>query len=168
LKLRAWMSRPHEAELPPRTRRAFQRKLALAGGPLEVLGFEEQVDPGREAMDVSVVLLQPASGDDSTVNAWTALLPMKVTLSLADSWVSPDRKLAILLVKLAGAQQTRWVVLGADGQRAWVALGTPPEEQLIAPAVAFFTYGKDLYLDVKGEYVSRLRLGRDGRFPALD
>ncbi|HEX8819282.1 MAG TPA: hypothetical protein VF794_05115 [Archangium sp.] len=168
LKLRAWMLRPDEAELPPNTRSAFRRKLELADGSLEVLGFEEQAGSGREAMEVSVVLLQPASGGDYVVNAWTSLLPMKVTLSLADSWVSQDRKMALLLVKLAAAQETRWVVLGSDGQRLWLALGTPPEEQFIAPAASFFTYGKDLYLDVKRQYVSRLRLGKDGRFPALD
>ncbi|HEX8439444.1 hypothetical protein, partial [Archangium sp.] len=128
-KLRSWVLRGNEAKLPSHARSAFQRKLELVSGPVEVLGFEEHAESGGLS-EVSVLLLQPASGEEYVVNAWTSLLPQRVTLSLADTWVSPERKLALLLVRLTGPQESRWVVLGTDGRRAWFALGTSPEEQL--------------------------------------
>lgn len=74
-----------------------------------------------------------------------------------------------LLLKLeataaGGGPETRWVVIGTDGASAWYALGNPAQHQLIVPSVAFFTQGKQVYLDVKQRYVTRLALGKDGRF----
>jgi hypothetical protein len=77
--------------------------------------------------------------------------------------------MAILLLKMAvfpgtPAEELRWVVLGTDGWRAWIALGTPPEHQLLVPSVSLFPKGKQLYLDVKLERTSRFALGKDGHF----
>jgi hypothetical protein len=77
--------------------------------------------------------------------------------------------MAILLMKMVLAsgtatEETRWVVLGTDGWRAWVALGTPPQHQLLVPSVSLRPKGKQLFLDVKLERTSRYALGKDGHF----
>ena len=56
------------------------------------------------------------------------------------------------------------MTLGTDGNRMWIALGSPPEHQLIVPSVTLFPKGKDLYLDIQQRRVTRLPLGKDGRF----
>ena len=169
LKMRSYLLRLHSSEMPPNARRVFQRKLELARGTVEVLGFEEGADAEREDGGASVLLVQPPSVDTYQMNAWTTWLPRRVKLSLADAWVAPDRTMAILLVKMdrppgAVEPETRWVVLGTDGQQLWAALGQPPEEQLLVPSASLFSSGKRLYLDVKQRYVTRMNLGKDGRF----
>lgn len=149
-------------------RESFRQRLELASGAVEVSGLEERGDPAKPEGGASVVFALPDSGGYCVVNSWSTWLTAKVGLSLASLWTSADKSLALLLLKLElapeGQPQTRWVVLGTDGARAWIALGEPPQHQLIVPSVAFFTSGKDVYLDVKQRYVTRMRLGKDGHF----
>ena len=150
------------------TEEAFREKLELAGGTVELLGVEERTNPVIEG-GAALVMALPVAGGYCIINTWATWLSSEVDVSLAGSWVSPDRRLAILLLKLeldraAGSEETRWVVLGTDGGRAWIALGEPPSHQLIAPWVSLSPKKNQLYLDVKLEYVNRLRLGTDGRF----
>jgi len=150
------------------TEEAFRQKLELAEGPVELLGMEERTAPVIDG-GAALVLARPVSGGYCIVNTWATWQSSEVDVSLAGSWVSPDRRLAILLLKLeldraAGGEETRWVVLGTDGGRAWIALGQPPEHQLIAPSVTLLPKKDQLFLDVKLEYVNRLRLGADGHF----
>lgn len=147
---------------------AFQQELALASGPLQVFGLMEHSASGPEGGG-SLVVARAHEGGVCVVNSWSTWQPSHVGLSLAGTWTSPDARLSILLVKLDMAQapegpHTRWVVLGTDGGRMWLALGEPPEHQLLVPSVTLLPKGKDLYLDIKQRYVTRLRLGRDGRF----
>jgi hypothetical protein len=114
-------------------------------------------------------MARPMASGYCIINTWATWLVAEVDVSLAGSWVSPDKRMAILLLKLemdraAGSEETRWVVLGTDGGRAWVALGQPPSHQLIAPAVSLIPKKDQLFLEVKLEYVNRLRLGADGHF----
>lgn len=173
LRARTWLRHLAPAELgfsaASHPREAFRQRLELASGALEVAGLEERGDPARPEGGASVVLALPSSGGYCVVNSWSTWLPAKVGLSLASTWTSPDGRLALLLLKLeltsgGAAPQTRWVVLGADGARLWIALGEPPQHQLIVPSVAFFTRGKAVYLDVKQRRLTRLPLGKDGRF----
>ncbi len=150
------------------TEEAFRQKLELAEGPVELLGVEERTTPVIDG-GAAVVLARPVVGGYCIINTWATWLSSEVDVSLADSWVSPNKRLAILLLKLeldraAGGEETRWVVLGTDGGRAWIALGQPPSHQLIAPSVSLSPKKNQLYLDVKLEYVNRLRLDADGRF----
>lgn len=147
---------------------AFRQKLELAEGSVELLGLEERTSPVTEG-GAALVMARPMASGHCIINTWATWLASEVDVSLAGSWVSPDKRLAILLLKLeldraAGSEETRWVVLGTDGGRAWIALGQPPSHQLIAPSVSLHPTKKQLYLDVKLEYVNRLRLGADGRF----
>ncbi|MBZ4416893.1 hypothetical protein [Myxococcus sp. RHSTA-1-4] len=147
---------------------AFQREVTLASGPLQVFGLMEHSATGAEGGG-SLVLARPHAGGYCVVNSWSTWQPSHVGLSLADTWTSPDGKRSIFLVKMDMSEspdgpQTRWVTLGTDGGRMWIALGAPPEHQLIVPAVTLTPKGKDLYLDIKQRYVTRLRLGEDGRF----
>lgn len=151
------------------TRESFRQRLELASGAVEVSGLEERGDPAKPEGGASVVFALPTSGGYCVVNSWSTWLSAKVGLSLASTWTAADKSLALLLLKLELPQpgqglQTRWVVLGTDGARAWIALGEPPQHQLIVPSVAFFTSGKDVYLDVKQRYLTRMRLGKDGHF----
>jgi hypothetical protein len=150
------------------TEEAFRQKLELAEGLVELLGMEERTNPVIDG-GAAMVLARPVAGGYCIINTWATWLSSEVDVSLAGSWVSPDKRLAILLLKLeldraAGGEETRWVVLGTDGGRAWIALGQPPSHQLIAPLVSLSPKKNQLYLDVKLEYVNRLRLGADGRF----
>ncbi len=171
-KARAWLPGLAPAELgfapEAHARETFRETLTLASGPVEVLGLEEQGDPTRPEGGAGVVLALPTSGGYCVVNSWSTWQSAKVGLSLASSWTAPDGRLALLLLKLQVAQaegpQTRWVVLGTDGARAWIALGEPPQHQLLVPKVAFFRKGKQLYLDIQQRHVTRLPLGKDGRF----
>ncbi len=153
---------------PELAREAFRQKLELASGPLEVVGLELRV-PTEESGGARVVLARPESGGYCVPNHWVTWLSSKVGLSLAGSWTSADGRLALLLLKLeatavGGGPERRWVVIGTDGARAWFALGSPEQHQLIVPSVAFFTQGKQVYLDIKQRHVTRLALGKDGRF----
>jgi len=153
---------------PQKGRAAFHQKLELASGPLEIVGLELGA-PDEQTGGARVVLARPESGGYCVPNHWVTYLPSKVGLSLAGSWTSADRRLALLLLKLEttkveGGPETRWVVLGTDGASAWFALGSPAQHQLIVPSVAFFTQGKQVNLDIKQRYVTRLALGKDGRF----
>ncbi|MBU8896942.1 hypothetical protein KRR26_15085 [Corallococcus sp. M34] len=146
--------------------RLFQRSLPLAVGPVEVVGLGE---PARRQGWSRLLIARPHAQGYCMVNGWTTVLPGATTLSLAGTWISPDSRVALLLLKvlLVGENQrpeVRWVTLGTDGHRAWIALGTPPEHQLLVPSVTFSPNGKDLYLDIHQRYVTRLRLGSDGRF----
>ncbi|MCY1021033.1 hypothetical protein [Pyxidicoccus sp. MSG2] len=147
---------------------AFQQELALATGPVQVFGLMEHSTKGPEGGG-SLVVARPHAGGFCVVNTWSTWQSSPVGLSLANTWTSPDGKLAILLVRMEMAvtpdgPQTRWVTLGTDGNRMWIALGSPPEHQLIVPSVALFPKGKDLYLDIQQRRVTRLLLGKDGRF----
>jgi len=154
------------------TEEAFRQRLELAEGVVELLGVEERTNPVIEG-GAALVLARPVAGGYCIINTWATWLSSEVDVSLAGSWVSPDKRMAILLLKLeldraAGGEETRWVVLGTDGGRAWIALGHPPDHQLIAPSVSLTPKKNQLYLDVKLEYVNRLRLGADGHFVQPD
>ncbi len=172
LEARAWVPGlvPGSLGFAPeaRARERFRQTLTLASGPLEVLGLEEGGDPAREEGGAAVVFALPASGGHCVVNSWSTWLSGKVGLSLASAWTAADGRLALLLLKLEVARaeglETRWVVLGTDGARAWIALGEPPQHQLLVPRVAFFQKGQQVYLDIHQRHVTRLALGRDGRF----
>jgi hypothetical protein len=154
---------PQEAVKP-----AFQQEVTLASGPLQVLGLMEHSVKGPEGGG-SLVLARPHAGGFCVVNSWSTWQPARVDLSLAGTWTSPDGKRSIFLVRMdlpesPDGPQTRWVTLGTDGGRLWIALGGPPEHQLIVPSVTLTPKGKDLYLDIKQRYITRLRLGEDGHF----
>jgi len=154
---------PHEVVKP-----AFQHELTLATGPVRVFALMEHSTKGPEGGG-SVVVARPHAGGFCVVNTWSTWQPAHVGLSLANTWTSQDGKRAILLVRmelkeLPDGPQTRWLTLGTDGGRMWIALGSPPEHQLIVPSVTLTPKGKDLYLDIKQRYTTRLRLGEDGRF----
>jgi hypothetical protein len=147
---------------------SFRQKLELAEGPVELLGLEERNASLTEG-GAALVMARPMASGYCIINTWATWLASEVDVSLAGSWVSPDRRQAILLLKLeldraAGSEETRWVVLGTDGSHAWVALGRPPELQLIAPFVSLVPKKKQLFLDVKIDSVNRLPLGVDGHF----
>jgi hypothetical protein len=155
---------PKEVVMP-----AFQQELALASGPHQVFALMEHSASGPEGGGVLVVA-RPHEGGFCVVNSWSTWQSSRVGLSLAGTWTSPDAQRSILLVKMdmPEARQTRWVVLGTDGGRLWIALGEPPEHQLIVPSVTLHPKGKELYLDIKQRYTTRLRLGADGRFVVPD
>lgn len=147
---------------------AFQQEVTLASGPLQLFGLMEHSTRGPEGGG-SLVVARPHEGGFCVVNSWSTWQPSRVGLSLANTWLSPDGRRALFLLKLDMSESpegahTRWVTLGTDGGRLWIALGEPPEHQLIAPSVTFTPKGKDLYLDIKQRYTTRLRLGEDGRF----
>jgi hypothetical protein len=172
MKSRAWVKtlttadlgfQPHE-----RVARAFQRQVSLTAGTLEVMGLRETRTDSKEGGG-SVVLARRHAGGYCVVNSWSTWQPSVVDMSLAGSWTAPDGRLAILLLKLVlpkqpGGPETRWVTLGTDGHRAWIALGEPPQHQLLVPSVKLVPKGKDLYVDIRQRSVTRLRLGADGRF----
>jgi hypothetical protein len=172
MKSRAWVKalttadlgfQPHE-----QVARAFQQQLSLTSGTLEVLGLRETRTDSEEGGGSVVFARQHADGY-CVVNSWSTWQQSVVDLSLAGTWTSPDGRLSILLLKLVlpkqpGGPETRWVTLGTDGHRAWIALGTPPQHQLIVPSVKLIPKGKDLYVDIQQRYVTRLRLGADGHF----
>lgn len=146
----------------------FQQRLALASGPLEVTGHYFALKDGQKAGSALVTLARPHEGGYCIVNSWV-LGALQGAVTLADTWTAHDGKHAIILLKVTPDEKSpepgnRWVVVGTDGRRAWVALGTPPQHHLLVPAVKLFPYGKDLYLDIQQRYVTRLRLGPDGRF----
>ncbi|AKJ01825.1 hypothetical protein ATI61_103540 [Archangium gephyra] len=146
----------------PEVRGSFQSQVTLADGPVELVGVTLQSGAG-------LVLLRPEAEGYCVVNTWSTWQSSDTRYTLDSSWTSPDGRLAILLVKLVVApgqevEETRWVVLGTDGGRAWIALGTPPQHQLLAPSVRLEPKGKKLYLDVKLERTSRFALGKDGHF----
>ncbi|WP_420942884.1 hypothetical protein [Archangium gephyra] len=146
----------------PEVRGSFQSQLTLADGPVELVGVTLQSGAG-------LVLLRPEADGYCVVNTWSTWQSSDTRYTLDSAWTSPDGKLAILLVKLVVApgsegEETRWVVLGTDGGRAWIALGKPPEHQLLVPSVRLEPKGKRLYLDVKLERTSRFALGKDGHF----
>lgn len=143
-------------------RSSFQSQVTLADGPVELVGVTLQSGAG-------LLLLRPEAEGYCVVNTWSTWQSSDVRYTLDSSWTSPDGRLAILLMKMtvapgAEAEETRWVVLGTDGWRAWIALGTPPQHQLLVPSVRLAPKGKRLYLDVKLERTSRFALGKDGRF----
>jgi hypothetical protein len=151
---------------------AFQQELALASGPVQLFGLMEHSASGPEGGG-SLVVARPHEGGFCVVNSWSTWQSSRVGLSLAGTWLAPDARLGILLVKMdmpetPDGPQTRWVVLGTDGARLWIALGAVPEHQLIVPSVTLHPKGKELYLDIKQRYTTRLRLGRDGRFVVPD
>jgi hypothetical protein len=148
---------------------AFRKELSLAHGTVEVLGLEERPEAGRLDGGASVLLLAPEAHGHCVVNHWSSWFSFAPELSLAGSWVSPSRALAILLLKAEDppgteAPEVRWVVLATDGHRVWSALGEPPRHLLLVPSVSLLPKGQHLYLDVQQQRVTRLRLGPDGRF----
>jgi hypothetical protein len=146
----------------PEVRSSFQSQVTLADGPVELVGVTLQSGAG-------LLLLRPEADGYCVVNTWSTWQSSDVRYTLDSSWTAPDGRLAILLVKMvvapgAEGEEARWVVLGTDGWHAWIALGTPPEHQLLVPSVSLKPKGKQLYLDVKLERTSRFALGKDGRF----
>jgi hypothetical protein len=146
----------------PEVRSSFQSQLSLADGPLELVGVTLLKGAG-------LMLLRPEADGYCVVNTWSTWQAEEVQYTLDSTWTSPDGRMAILLVKMVvapgtPAEERRWVVLGTDGWRAWVALGKPPEHQLLVPSVSLRPKGKQLYLDVKLERTSRFALGKDGHF----
>ncbi|WP_140878053.1 hypothetical protein [Myxococcus xanthus] len=148
--------------------RDFHKQFTLASGPLDLVVHRHTTDEGKPSPWVLVTLARPFEGGHCIVSSW-GLGGMEGKASLVDTWAAQDGKHAIFLMKLAPtedslANNTRWVVLGTDGRRAWAALGTPPQHHLLVPSVKLFPNGKDLYLDIQQRYLTRLRLGADGRF----
>ena len=148
---------------------AFRKGLPLANGTVEVLGLKERPEAGRLDGGATVLLLAPEAPGHCVVNHWSSWFSFAPELSLAGSWVSPSRTLAILLLKAEDppgteAPEVRWAVLATDGHRVWSALGEPPRHLLLVPAVSLLPKGQQLYLDVQQQRVTRLRLGPDGRF----
>jgi hypothetical protein len=146
----------------PEVRSSFQSQVTLADGPVELVGVTLQSGAG-------LLLLRPEADGYCVVNTWSTWQSSDVRYTLDSSWTAPDGRLAILLLKMvvapgAEGEEARWVVLGTDGGRAWIALGTPPEHQLLVPSVSLKSKGKQLFLDVKLERTSRFALGKDGRF----
>lgn len=141
---------------------SFQSEVTLADGPVTLVGVTQESGAG-------LLFLRPAEDGYCVVNAWSTWQAGALRYTLDSSWTSPDGRLAILLLKVVvfpdtPAEEPRWVVLGTDGWRAWIALGTPPEHQLLVPSVTLSPKGKQLYLDVKLERTSRFALGKDGHF----
>ncbi|MFL5354029.1 hypothetical protein [Archangium sp.] len=141
---------------------SFQSEVTLADGPVTLVGVTQESGAG-------LLMLRPAADGYCVVNSWSTWQSGALQYTLDSSWTSPDGRMAILLLKLvvapgSPAEELRWVVLGTDGWRAWIALGTPPEHQLLVPSVRLFPKGKQLYLDVKLEHTSRFALGKDGHF----
>lgn len=148
---------------------AFRKELPLANGTMEVLGLEERPEAGRLDGGATVLLLKPEPPGHCVVNHWSSWFSFGPELSLAGSWVAPNRTLAILLLKAEDppgveAPEVRWAVLATDGHRVWSALGEPPRHLLLVPSVSLLPKGQQLYLDVQQERVTRLRLGPEGRF----
>ncbi|MBN9683895.1 MULTISPECIES: hypothetical protein [unclassified Corallococcus] len=144
----------------------FQQSFSLAPGQVEVVGLGARMEKGGWG---ELVIARPFAEGFCVVNSLQMGTSGSQPLTLADSWRSPDGRFAILLLKLSletepGRPETRWVTVGTDGHHAWIALGVPPQHQLIAPKVTFFRNGKDLYVDIHQRYVTRLALGADGRF----
>lgn len=129
--------------------------MELAESPVELLGLEERTTPVTDG-GAALVLVRPVASGYCIINTWA-------------TWLSSDKRLAILLLMLdldraAGGggdpvcgARNRWS-LGVDSPRP------APEHRLIAPSVSLLPKKNQLYLDVKLEYVNRLRLGADGRF----
>ncbi|WP_158502388.1 hypothetical protein [Vitiosangium sp. GDMCC 1.1324] len=143
-------------------RSSFQSQLTFAEGSLELVGVSYENGAG-------LLFLRPEADGYCVVNTWSTWQSSDVQYTVDSKWTSPDGRMAILLLKLMVApgtpgEETRWVVLGTDGWRAWVALGTPPEHQLLVHSVSLLPKGKQLYLDVKMERTSRFALGKDGHF----
>jgi hypothetical protein len=146
----------------PEVQGSFVSELGLADGLVQLVGVTLQSGAG-------LVLLRQEADGYCVVNTWSTWLSADVRYTLDASWTSPDNRLAILVLKMVvgpggEAPETRWVVLGTDGWRAWIALGTPPYHQLLVPSVSLKPKGKQLFLDVKLERTSRFALGKDGRF----
>jgi hypothetical protein len=173
LRPRSWLASLAPAQLgfsPEHTvQEAFRKELPLANGTLEVLGLEERPEAGRLDGGASVLLLTPEARGHCVVNHWSSWFSFAPELALAGSWVSPNRTLAILLLKAEDppgteAGEVRWVVLATDGHRVWSALGEPPRHLLLVPSVSLVPKGQQLYLDVQQARVTRLRLSPEGRF----
>ncbi|WP_309889068.1 hypothetical protein [Archangium sp.] len=146
----------------PEVRSSFQSQLSLADGPVELVGVTLQSGAG-------LMFLRPEAAGYCVVNTWSTWQSAEVQYTLDSSWTSPDSRMAILLLKMVvapgtPAEEQRWVVLGTDGWRAWVALGTPPQHQLLVSSVSLRPKGKQLFLDVKLDRTSRFALGKNGRF----
>lgn len=146
----------------PEATETFRVELPLAGQRVVALG----VGNGKGA---GLVLLRPEAGGYCVVNHWSTYMADHVDYSLAGSWTARDKKMSILLLKLVvrpgmPTEQPRWILVGTDGQRAWYALGHPPQHHLLVPQVKLVPAGKRLFLDVMMRWKSRFRLGRDGRF----
>ncbi|MFP2958131.1 hypothetical protein ACLEPN_09920 [Myxococcus sp. 1LA] len=162
--LMAFRSEEEASPLP----REFEKHFALAGGPVDLLLHRPLTDEGKPSPWMLVTLARPFEGGHCIVNSW-GLGGSTGAASLEDTWTAKDGKHAIFLLKMTPtedslADSVRWAVVGTDGRRAWVALGTPPQHHLMVPSVKLFPNGKDLYLDIQQRYLTRLRLGADGRF----
>lgn len=150
------------------TPRDFHKQFTLASGPLDLVVHRYTADDGKPSPAVHVTLARPFEGGHCIVSSW-GLGGMEGKASLVDTWAAQDGKHVIFLMKMTPtedslANNARWVALGTDGRRAWAALGTPPQHHLMVPSVKLFPNGKDLYLDIQQRYLTRLRLGADGRF----
>jgi hypothetical protein len=173
LRPRSWLSSLDAPQLgfaaESTVQQAFRKELPLTSGTLEVVGLRERPEEGRLDGGATVLLLKPEARGHCVVNHWSTWFSFAPELSLAGSWVSPNRTLAILLLKAEDppgteAPETRWAVLATDGHRVWSALGEPPRHLLLVPSVSLLPKGQQLYLDVQQQRVTRLRLGPDGRF----
>ncbi|AKQ70308.1 hypothetical protein A176_007220 [Myxococcus hansupus] len=152
----------------PLLQREVHKPFTLASGPLELLIHRYLSEKGELSDATLVTLARPHEGGHCIVSSWH-LGGMEGKASLVDTWAAQDGKHIIFLMKTVPtedslAKSANWVVVGSDGRRAWAALGTPPQHHLMVPSVKLFPNGKDLYLDIQQRYVTRLRLGPDGRF----
>jgi len=136
----------------------FRKRLPLSKGAIEIAGLHTPAI-------ASVVLFAPWSGGSCVINAWSAFFPVEVReISLGGTWVSPDGRLAVALVRLSLPSGPLWIALATDGERAWMPLGGPGQHQLPVPRVALRPSGRKLYLDVMLNQTTVFALRPDGMF----
>lgn len=109
---------------------ALQGQLELADGPVELLGMEERSSPVIDG-GAALVMARPVADGFCLINTWATWQSSEVDVTLAGSWVSPDKRMAILLLKLeldraAGGEETRWVVLGNTQESSSSGRGSRP------------------------------------------
>lgn len=165
-----WLPEASPASLglvPPadelRVTETFRKDIRVSGEPLQVVGLN--VPHG-----VAVAMLRPMEPGFCVVGGWATYFPENASaVSLAASWQPKGEARAILLLKIqvtgrGDRYETRWVALGTDGGKAWMALGTPGRYQLIAPDADLVPREDQLFLEIRGRRPFSFLLDPSGTF----
>jgi hypothetical protein len=145
LRPRTWIAQGEDPWPQSTQGESHEKQLELDGQRLEVLassslartsigvGLELEGNPRSPF----VIVRRMASGGSCVVGAWRAEMLADAELRNLQTWVSKDKKLALVLIGFTVGKEKRWVVLGVSATRVWFALKSKGLTQAITSLAGF-------------------------------
>ncbi|MFT3709145.1 MAG: DUF1570 domain-containing protein [Archangium sp.] len=145
LRPRTWLPEGEDVWPQSTEGESYERRLELEGQQIELLGSSSRaktsigigLELAGNPRSPFLIVRRPEKGGGCVVGAWRAELLADAELRNLQTWVSKDKKLALVLLGFSVGKEKRWVVLGVTKTKVWFALQSKGMTQAITPLAGF-------------------------------